>query len=364
MATLLSAIGSKEFAVDTLDIFPISFKVRKRAVVIVGGDGEALAKARLAVKTSANVRVIAPRFEADFSGLNVEITLRRFQPADLEGAVLVFVAQNSPDARQAIFEARRQHIALNVIDRPELCDFYTPAIVERAPVSIAISSEGTAPVLARLIRARIETALDPDLGLAAKLAGELRHRVVQLLPEGRRRRRFFEDFLNVPSGETVKERRVRALQILDMHATAPDQRGCVWLIGAGPGAQDLLTLRAQRLLQEADMIVHGDQVPRGLVEMGRRDAEVRVVKAGVMQKPGHMGQMLADLAGGGKKIAWLVPGDPRACNSGASLRTSAVLDVLQKAGIENETVPGVKSDVPINMTSPTRARYAQSIRVA
>ncbi|MGB3027436.1 precorrin-2 dehydrogenase/sirohydrochlorin ferrochelatase family protein, partial [Paradevosia shaoguanensis] len=139
-----------------LNTFPLSYKVRGQCIVIVGGGEEALNKARLAVKTTAQVVIISEQVEADFSELGATVIARRFAESDLDGAALVFVADHGDDGRTAIAAARARNIPLNVVDVPAECDFYTPSIVERAPLTIAISSEGDAPVLARLVRSRIE----------------------------------------------------------------------------------------------------------------------------------------------------------------------------------------------------------------
>ncbi len=342
-----------------LDIFPISLKVRGRLLVIVGGGVEALAKARLAVKTSAKVLVIARKFSADFSGLEVETAERALLPADLEGAALVFVAENSPDADLAISEAQKRRIALNVVDQPEFCDFYTPAIVDRAPVSIAISTTGAAPVLARLVRARIEAALAPNLGFVATLAGELRYRVAQLLPDGKRRRRYFEELLGAPSGETKTEMQERAFRVLDRHAIVPDPKGYVFMVGAGPGPMDLLTLRAQRLLQEADVIVHETWVPQAVVQMGRRDAKIISVESGSGQNQSHIKDLLVDLASKGEKIVWLVHGDPVVWGHAAAMQGG-----LQEGGIESEIVPGVGIDSQNSGTAQVVLKPVQATKAA
>ncbi len=325
-----------------LDIFPISFKVRNRTIVIVGGGSEALAKARLAVKTSASVRVIASDFEADFSGLDVEIVGRRFQEADLDGAALVFVADGKPDAELAISEARRQNIPLNVVDQPEKCDFFTPAIVDRAPVSVAISTEGSAPVLARLVRAQIEAVLVPDLGLLAKVAGDLRQTSARKLPEAGRRRRFFEELLGKEFPETAFDEaglRSRALNLLHEHAAGAPKAGQVWVVGAGPGAVDLLTLRAQRLLQSADTIIFDAEVPEALVQMGRRDARTILWEQGLPAPEVSQSQisgLLINLGAMGERVIYLMSGDPM-----TSGRAGAVVADLENAGIRTGIVPGV-----------------------
>ena len=247
-----------------LNTFPVSYKVEGLRIVIVGGGEEALNKARLATKTTASVVIISSHVEADFSALPVTVIARAFEASDLAGAALCFVADHGHDGDAAKLAARAAKVPLNVVDVPEECDFYTPSIIDRAPLTVAVSSEGDAPVLARLVRARIEAALSPDLGKVARLAGSLRDRVAKLLSKPQARR-FYEDLVTAPSPD------VEAL--LTAHAT-DEGAGVVWLIGAGPGAEDLLTLRAQRLLQEADVIVHDASWSRlDVVAMGRRDAE-------------------------------------------------------------------------------------------
>ncbi|HHY48212.1 MAG TPA: uroporphyrinogen-III C-methyltransferase [Alphaproteobacteria bacterium] len=314
-----------------LNTFPLSFKVKDRRIVIVGGGDEALNKARLATKTSATVVVVARTIEADFSALPATVAERPFTAADLEGAALCFVADHGPDGEAAKAAARERGVPLNVVDVPDACDFFTPALVERAPLTVAVSSEGEAPVLARLVRARIEALLPPELGAVARLAGSLRERVARLLTKPQARR-FYEDLVTAPEPD------VEAL--LAGHASGAGA-GVVWLIGAGPGAEDLLTLRAQRLLQEADVIVHDQLVPDAVVEMGRRDAE----RIAVGKKRGHhaftqaqINTLLVRLARDGKRVARLKGGDPMIFG-----RAGEELDALRKAGVAYRIVPGVSA---------------------
>jgi uroporphyrin-III C-methyltransferase/precorrin-2 dehydrogenase/sirohydrochlorin ferrochelatase len=313
-----------------LNTFPVSYKIKGQRIAIVGGGEEALAKARLAVKTTASVVILASEITADFSGLEVELRERAFEPGDLDGVALVFVASQGPDGDAAKRESRARHIPLNVVDSPDECDFYVPSIVDRAPLTVAVSTEGDAPVLARLVRARIEAMLSPDTGRLARLAGSLRGRVAALLNK-EQAIRFYHDIV---SGDA---RSPEAL--LEAHAAGTD--GAVWLIGAGPGAEDLLTLRAQRLLQAADVIVHDQLVPDAVIEMGRRDAE----RISVGKKQGHhsftqaqINALLVRLAGQGKRVARLKGGDPMVFG-----RAGEEIAALRKAGIAYEIVPGVSA---------------------
>jgi uroporphyrin-III C-methyltransferase/precorrin-2 dehydrogenase/sirohydrochlorin ferrochelatase len=313
-----------------LNTFPLSFKVKGQRIVIVGGGEEALNKARLTVKTTASVVIISPEFEADFSSLAVTLERRSFVEGDLDGTALVFVATEGEEAERAIAAARVRGIPLNVVDKPELCDFYTPSIVERAPLTIAVSSEGEAPVLARLVRARIEAMLSPDLGAIARLAGSLRGRVAALLTKPQARR-FYEELVTADKPDVE--------QLLASHAE--DRAGIVWLIGAGPGAEDLLTLRAQRLLQEADVIVHDQLVPQVVVDMGRRDAEripVGKAKGHHSFSQAQINTLLVRLAGQGKRVARLKGGDPMVFG-----RAGEEVAALRKAGIDYAIVPGISA---------------------
>ena len=329
-----------------LNTFPLSYKVKGQRIIIVGGNDEALNKVRLATKTTAQVVIISSQLEADFSAFPVTVMAREFVAADLDNAALVFVAEESPAAELAKLEARRRGIPLNVVDVPAECDFYTPSIVDRAPLTIAISTEGDAPVLARLVRARIEAMLSPGIGKIGKLAGGLRHRVEALIHDGAARRRYYEDLVTSSAIEAAiavdpATAQAQAEALLDDHVARGAQQGVVWLIGAGPGSEDLLTLRAQRLLQEADVIVHDQLVPDLVVQMGRRDAE----QISVGKAKGHhsfsqaqINTLIVRLAKEGKKVARLKSGDPMIFG-----RAGEEIAALRKEGIPYQIVPGVSA---------------------
>lgn len=329
-----------------LNTFPLSYKVRGKRIIIVGGDDEALNKVRLVSKTTALIEIFAEHVEADFSGFPVTVFARAVSAADIAGAALVFVAEDSAAAEIAKAEARRLRIPLNVVDVPAECDFYTPSIVERAPLTVAISSEGDAPVLARLVRAQIEALLAPGLGKVARLAGSLRHRVESLIHEGASRRRYYEALVASPAVERAVSASpvagiAAAEQLLARHVGAGAGQGVVWLIGAGPGSEDLLTLRAQRLLQQADVIVHDQLVPQAVVQMGRRDAEqicVGKARGHHSFSQAQINTLIVRLAGEGKKVARLKSGDPMVFG-----RAGEEIAALRRAGIGYEIVPGVSA---------------------
>src|SRR5690606_18672802 len=178
-----------------LNTFPVSYKVQGRRIVIIGDGEEARNKARLALKTTASV-VILSRVSAGLNHLSGAIRAEgRFEPSMLDDTALVFLAETGPNAEAAKLAARRGGIPVNVVDVPAECDFYTPSIIDRAPLTVAISTEGDAPVLARLVRARIEAMLSPELGKVTRLAGGLRQRVESLIHAGPARRRFYEELV-------------------------------------------------------------------------------------------------------------------------------------------------------------------------
>ena len=312
-----------------LNTFPLSYKVRGQRIVIVGGGDEALNKARLALKTTASVVIVAQVISSKALYEVATEIVQNYESAVLERTALVFIAEAGPLADRVKADARARGIPVNVVDVPEECDFYTPSIIDRAPLTVAVSSEGDAPVLARLVRARIEAMLTPDLGRLARLAGSLRERVAGALSKVQAKR-FYEDLV---TGVGEPE------ALLEAHAT--EATGEVWLIGAGPGAEDLLTLRAQRLLQAADVIVHDQLVPEGVIEMGRRDAE----RIAVGKKKGHhsftqaqINALLIRLAREGKRVARLKSGDPMVFG-----RAGEELAALRRAGIGYQIVPGISA---------------------
>jgi len=324
-----------------LNTFPLSYKVRGLKVVILGGTEEALNKARLVAKTTASVVIIASKIEADFSSLDVTVVERAFAEADLDGAALLFVADHGPEGQAAAQAARARKIPVNVVDRPEECDFYTPSIIERAPLTVAISTEGEAPVLARLVRARIEALLAPEIGALARLMGRMRERVAAAFSDIEARRHYFEALATSTDVERALEAGQGEAAAEALLAAPAAGGGIVHLIGAGPGAEDLLTLRAQRLLQEADVIVHDQLVPAAVIEIGRRDAQ----RISVGKAKGHhsfsqaqINTLIVRLAGEGKRVARLKSGDPMVFG-----RAGEEIAALKKAGIAYNIVPGVSA---------------------
>ncbi len=328
--------------------FPAFFKVAGRIVVIVGNGEEALAKCRLIGQTQAQIRLIADApsdaLASHAAGAGIIQTSAVFDASHLDEAVLVFGATGDQDEDRAIVAAARElGIPANAVDQPDQCDFFTPALVVRAPVAVAIGTEGAGPVLAQMIRARIDQMLPVNLGRVARLAQSYRHAAEMLLPKGISRRSFWKNFFmgsparHAEAGDLSEARRA-ATRLL--RAGGIDQ-GHVSLVGAGPGAEDLLTLRAQRLLMEADAIVYDALVPEEVVAMGRRDAEripVGKRKGCHSKSQKEIDALLVSLGREGKRVVRLKSGDPLIFG-----RAAEELAALRNAGISHEVVPGVTS---------------------
>lgn len=328
-----------------LNAFPVFMRVDGEAVAIVGNGEEALAKARLLSQSSAVLRIVADKaggalldFIASTGAVHINAA---YEATYLQGAALVFAASGDEALdRRVVDDARQLGIAVNAVDRPELCDFFTPALVNRAPVAIAIGTEGAGPVLAQMLRGRIDRMLSPSLGRLAALAASFRA-AAERLPKGNRRRRFWSDFFAgapakaIEAGE-IAEAHGAALDLLAQDAPA---EGHIALVGAGPGAEDLLTLRAHRLLMEADAIVYDALVPEAIVAMGRRDAERLPVgkrKGCHSKSQEEINALLIELGHAGKRVVRLKSGDPLVFG-----RAGEEMAALREAGIAYEVVPGV-----------------------
>ena len=334
-----------------LGTFPAFHKVEGRRVVIVGGGGEAAAKIRLLSETSADLVVFATELEAeaerDLEAAGATWVARAPVAVDLVDAALVFAATGELEDDRAVRDlAKSVGVPVNVVDRPDLCDFYTPSLVNRAPLSIAISTEGAAPVLARHVRAKIEAMLSPRLGDLANLAESLRSRVAETIATGEARRRFWAHFFTGPTAAKVlagqfEQGAADAVADIDRAAETSKTTGVghVSLVGAGPGAEDLLTLRAQRLLQEADVIVYDKLVPEAIVAMGRRDAlriYVGKAKGAHAASQDEINAILVREAKDGRRVVRLKSGDPLIFG-----RAGEEMAALRAAGIPFDIVPGI-----------------------
>ncbi len=329
-----------------LGVFPAFHKVDGRRVVIVGGGEEAAAKVRLLSETKAEIVVFAAALDkqtgVDLIAAHADWQARLPTVEDLDGAALVFAATGTKDSDCAIRAlAKEAGVPVNVVDRPELCDFYTPALVNRAPLAVAIGSEGVAPVLSRHVRARIEGLLAPAFGDLAGLADKLRETVTRSLATVTDRRRFWARFFSGSVAQNVFAGRMdeaegEARRMLEI---APNLSGHVSLVGAGPGAEDLLTLRAQRALQEADVILYDRLVPEAIVAQGRRDARriyVGKAKGNHSLSQDEINALLVHEAKKGNRVVRLKSGDPLIFG-----RAGEEMAALRAANVSFDVVPGI-----------------------
>ncbi|MFK7754303.1 MAG: siroheme synthase CysG [Sedimentitalea sp.] len=328
--------------------FPMFLQMAGRRVVIVGGGEQAAQKARLILKTEAEVEIWAPTLEPELSDLAAtgRVTHQKsaITSACFSQTALVFIATGCPGVDMALHAlAKDAGATVNVVDQPDLCDAITPSIVDRDPVVVAIGTEGTAPVLARQIKTKLEETLEPRLGDLAALAGRLRHAAsARLAPRARRDlwRWVFNDSprqLFTLGSERDAARMIKsAIETGNFGAT---KGGSVSLVGAGPGSKDLITLRGVQRLQEADVIYYDRLLDPEILELARRDADrIYVGKApGCHSWPQEkITQTLVAAAKRGQRVVRLKCGDP-----GIFGRSTEEKDALQAAGIPFEIVPGV-----------------------
>ncbi len=328
--------------------FPVFLELRDRPVLVVGGTAMAARRCKAVVTAGARVRVVAPALSPAFDDCqDYSFEARAFLPTDLDGAQLVFVATDDEDTGIRVSaDARERGIPVNVADRRHLCSFIMPAIVDRSPVVVAVSSGGEAPILSRLLRSRLETWVPGRFGRLAQFAGDCRERVKAAIPDITRRRRFWETIADGPVAEYVLAGQSDdASWLLEQTlAAASDDRdapltGEVYLVGAGPGDPDLLTFRALRLMQQADVVLHDRLVDDAVLDLVRRDAERVYVgkRQGDHKLPQDLiSQTLVDLAKQGKRVLRLKGGDPFTFGRGGE-----EIEALTSHGIPFQVVPGI-----------------------
>jgi len=330
-----------------MDYFPAFLDLSGKRCLLVGGGAVAARKARLLLAAGAELTVVAPAIGADIaalgrSGQRLVIHEREFERTDIHGHWLVVCATNDADAQRAAASAAAgARVFCNVVDDPGASSYITPAIVDRGAVVVAVSSGGSAPVLARRIRAQIEALLPATLSRLAALAGRWRQRVASRIADAGARRRFWERILdgNVASlvhrGDEYRAE-IELERLLGEHDAGG---GMAWLVGAGPGDPGLLTLRALQVMQAVDVIVHDRLVPESVLAFARRDAR----RISVGKQPGcrknsqeDTNALLVSLVRKGLRVCRLKGGDPFIFGRGGE-----EAEALRAAGLPVEVVPGV-----------------------
>ena len=325
--------------------FPIFVDLDRQPVLVVGGGEQAAQKLRLLGKTTARIRLVAealcPELKEAVAEGRADWLASAFHPDQLDGCRLAYAATDDlAEAARVAFAARARGIPVNAIDRPQLCSFITPAIVDRDPVVIAIGSEGMAPVLVGRIRAMLEARLPQKLGRVADYAQGLRRRIAATFADGRARRAFWVRFFDGPASDAVMagDGERAAILVEEAIATAA-QRGSVVLVGAGSGDPELLTLKAHRALQSADVLVIDRLVDPRIVELARRDARrihVGKVPGGPSTSQEAINAILVEEALAGHRVVRLKGGDPLVFG-----RAVEEILAVEAAGIPVEVVPGV-----------------------
>ena len=332
-----------------MQTFPLFLNLQNRRALVVGGGDAAARKVELLLSAGAQVSLIAATVGGEIAQLIGEARIswagRSFDEAELEGASLVIVATEDEALQARVSQAaQRRCLPVNVVDRPALSSFIMPAIVDRAPITIAISSGGAAPALARRIRAEIERSLPAALGRLARFAEIFRDQVRRTLGVPRARRRFWDRVFEsrigelALAGDEIGARR-ELIRLLDGVRHETPQTGMVHLVGAGPGDPDLLTLKAHRLLQRADVVVYDRLVSAEVLAMARRDAERVYVgkrRAHHCVPQDEINDRLVALARAGKSVVRLKGGDPFVFGRGGE-----EVEALVEAGVAVEVVPGI-----------------------
>ena len=339
----------------------------------MGGGEIALRKGEALTRAGARLRVIAPEVEDALRALveatHGSIALRAFEAADVDDCALVVAATDDGIVNRAVHDAAvAANLPVNVVDQLDLCTYIVPSIVDRSPLVIALSSGGSAPVLLRRLRTRLEAELPAAYGRLAALAGEARSAVKAAFSDPDARRRFWERTLDGPIAEAVLSGREEEANRLLQTAIAagPDAdltRGEVWLVGAGPGDPDLLTLAALRLMQEADVVYYDNLVSAGVLDLVRRDARRVYVgkRRGEHAVPqDRINALLAEEAQNGQRALRLKGGDPFTFGRGGE-----EIATLAEEGISFRVVPGITAangcaayaGIPL-----THRDHAQSVR--
>jgi uroporphyrin-III C-methyltransferase/precorrin-2 dehydrogenase/sirohydrochlorin ferrochelatase len=357
-----------------MDLLPLFHNLNGRRCVMVGGGSVALRKIRPLIEVGAKVEIIAPEINTAITDLAEKHSLclyqRKFNNADLEGAALVIAATDDKQLNKQVSEqAQKLNIPVNVVDQPELCSVVFPSIVDRSPVQIAISSGGTAPVLARMLRTRLESLIPSGYGFLAQLAGKFRQQVKEKITEPNSRKAFWEDVFSGDISELVFSNKhdiaeSKLQEKLDKQlSSSANSLGEVYLVGGGPGDPDLLTFRALRLMQKADIVLYDRLVSKEVLSLVRRDAELVYVGKTAGDHPvtqDNINEKLVEFAKEGNRVLRLKGGDPFIFGRGGE-----EIAHLADNGIPFQVVPGITAasgcasyaGIPL-----THRDHAQSVR--
>ena len=331
-----------------MDHLPIFINVRQNPCLVIGGGDIALRKINLLIKAQAKVDCLSPLFCEGITNLSqngdVNLIQKSFESDDIKDYAIIIASTDDSSVNALISKsAKKARIPVNVVDSPELSSFIMPSIVDRSPVIIAVSSAGKAPVLSRMIRAKLETVIPSAYGVLAEIAGEYRQKVKDRFSKIKDRRAFWESIFSGVIAEKVFSGRINeAKDDIDkqLKRASEIELGEVYLVGAGPGDPDLLTFKALRLIQQADVVLYDRLVSKGVMELVRRDSElIYVGKKGGSQESTRqidINDQLVELAKSGKRVCRLKGGDPFIFGRGGE-----EIESLSEHGIPFQVVPGI-----------------------
>jgi len=355
-----------------VDYLPIFVDLKDRLVLVVGGGDVAGRKVGLLLRAGAKVRVVSPDLSGTLQNMSadarVEHISANYDDSHMADAALIIAATDDMTVNRQVYEAAKQRgVPVNVADAPELCTFILPSIIDRSPVVVAVSTGGASPTLGRLLRARLETMIPHSYGRLADLARRFREPVKKRFKSMSQRRHFWESVIEGPVAEMVYANRDEQAELalqnaIDQADSEQLVKGEVYLVGAGPGDPDLLTFRALRLMQRADVVLYDRLVSPQILDLVRREAEQIYVgkkRAYHAVRQEEINQLLVDLAKQGKQVLRLKGGDPFIFGRGGEEITG-----LADEGIPFQVVPGVTAaagcasyaGIPL-----THRDYAQSV---
>ena len=328
---------------------PIFFDIHLKPCLVVGAGSIAARKIELLLKANAKVIVVAKNIGTEVSAIEeqggIRCLLKEFEATDLKDIRLVIAATDNAKVNASISViAQEKNIPVNVVDNPKLCSFLMPSIIDRGPVQIAISTGGASPVLARLLRSKLEASIPAAYGELARLVQNYRRNVKEAFSNVDLRRRFWESVLNGPVAEFAFSGRMKDAENLLSHLIQkadpdPEYKGEVYLVGAGPGDPDLLTFKALRLMQKCDVVVYDRLVSEPIMALVRRDAEkIYAGKASANHSISqeNINQLLVRLAKQGKRVLRLKGGDPFVFGRGGE-----EIGELIDENIDFQVVPGI-----------------------
>ncbi|AGA91360.1 uroporphyrin-III C-methyltransferase [Thioflavicoccus mobilis 8321] len=354
-----------------MDFLPIFLDVKNKPCLVVGGGEIALRKITTLRRAGATVRVVAPQLAPALAELLADGEIlhdaRPFRDDDLDDVLLVVAATDDRAVNRRIAElARTASVPVNVVDQPEDCTFLMPSVIDRSPVVVAVSTGTASPVLARLLRTRLEALIPAAYGRLADLCAGYRSRVKERFTDQRERRRFWDRVLQggvaerVFSGHLDEARAAMERELAE--GPAGSTLGEVYLVGAGPGDADLLTFRALRLMQQADVVVYDRLVAASILDKVRRDARriyVGKERDNHVMRQAEINRLLVELAREGHRVLRLKGGDPFIFGRGGE-----EIDTLAEEGIPFQVIPGITAasgcasytGIPL-----THRDYAQSV---